>query len=181
MFLGIPSILLLVFSVILLVKNKNGSKILITIKCFLIIAFILLGYNLYKPVDEYGWLQPRIHSETLKITDDNKYEYKIELVNMFQRNSLARLYMKNIQTEEAIYISLDINTRNIGGFSMGQDNNWGHLTNTQVDEQYILYTTEEFPFPINRYLVNVKKNQSEKIDSNALVNLLMLEPADTAS
>jgi len=164
MYLGVPSLLLLIISMILLYRNKNRSRKLTIIKFILSIIFMILAYNLYNSVDNYGWLQTRIHSESIKLSEDNKYEYKIELVNMFQKNSFARLYMKNVQTEEIVYISLDVDTRHIGGFSMDQVNNWGNLIATQVEDQYILYTNEKFPFPVGSYLVDVKRNSSEKLN-----------------
>lgn len=163
MYLGIPSLLLLTASIVILFKKKLRNNRLFIIQCILIIALILFGYNLYKSVDEYGWLQTRTYSETIKTTEDSKYEYKLELINMFQRNSYARLYMKNVQTEEISYISLDIKTRDIGGFSMGQEVHWGELDYTEVEGQYLLYITEEFPFPMDRFLIDVNTNTSEKL------------------
>lgn len=164
MYLGIPSLLLLTVSIVILFKKTLGNNRLFIIQCILIIALILFGYNLYKSVDEYGWFQTRTYSETIKTTDDSKYEYKIELVNMFQRNSYARLYMKNVKTEEISYISLDINTRDIGGFSMRQEVHWGELKYTEVEGQYLLYITEEFPFPMDRFFIDMNKNTSETLD-----------------
>lgn len=41
-----------------------------------------------------GWLTEKITSDSLKITADNKYEYRVELINVFLINSHARLYVK---------------------------------------------------------------------------------------
>lgn len=162
MYLGIPSIILLIVSVILLYKYKKDSMIVITTKFLLLVIFMVLAYNLYISVDKYGWLEPRIFSEEIKQTEDKKYEYKIELVNMFQKNSYARLYMRGMETNDIKYISLDINTRDIGGFSMDEIIIWGNLVPTEVNDIYLLYTTESFPFAKNQYLIDVNMKKSEK-------------------
>ena len=98
-----------------------------------------------------GWLIEYVEEDYSQTTSDGKYEYRLELVNLFQRNSYARLYAKNLATGEEITIPLNIKTPNIIVIMKGKGSVypepetpsvWSVLTPTDTEFVYVLTTTE---------------------------------------
>ncbi|WP_246005890.1 hypothetical protein [Brevibacillus gelatini] len=116
LYLGIPSILLIVVSIFLLLKKWSPTKWWESIGIFIIIiAMLLMTPQLYKNVQTNGWLTEKIRTDSIQLTSDHRYEYCLELINLFQKNSSARLYIKNIETLEEIRIQLELPTKEITG------------------------------------------------------------------
>ncbi len=98
-----------------------------------------------------------------KRTDDRQFKYCIELVNLFQKNSSARLYLKNLQSADELYISLDLPVRDIGGLM--PDKYFSHLEPTADSNIYKLVTTNESPFPKIEFEIHIKEKTAIGISS----------------
>lgn len=113
---GIPVLLIkIVFTIFLFkgwIPTSRGDYIGI---CVWMVLSILLSFVLIQSVSTHGWANEKISSDSLKITSDGKYEYRVNLINLFQKNSHARLYLKDVHSGEEIYISTGIQTRKIVG------------------------------------------------------------------
>ncbi|MGG1619530.1 hypothetical protein [Paenibacillus sp. NRS-1781] len=86
-----------------------------------------------------------VRSDPVRLTSDQKYEYRIDLINPFQRNSREQLHLKNISTGEEKNIPISIKKEN-KGYSTGDDGDnwaWGILKPTKVPNQYELSTLDE--------------------------------------
>lgn len=108
----LPSLLLVVVSIKIL-KNKklSISKSRHVAVNFIIFLLFSLSIPLFIDVNTGGWLYDDIESDSLKLTSDGKYKYRIELINMDQKNSREQLYVRNISTdEESIYQLILIQT-----------------------------------------------------------------------
>lgn len=163
-YFGIPSILLIILSIILLFKRWPPSSLWgIIAVSIIIISMLSLSPILFKNVNTSGWLTENITTDTLQKTTDGQYEYQLELINLFQKNSYARLYLKNIPTSEEMRIPLDIPVTKIRGLSEGKVNYWITLEATSKTDAYILYTTSKFPLPIEKYEVDVKIGKAIKV------------------
>lgn len=110
-----------------------------------------------------GWFKDTIRSDTLKNTTDQRYEYRIDLVNLFQKNSYATLYLKNTASGEEKNIPIDIQTKKITGIGIKEINNWGTLEPTDIFSLYILSTTEELRVPEEKFEIDIKKGTSSRL------------------
>ncbi|WP_064200873.1 hypothetical protein [Brevibacillus brevis] len=166
LYLGIPSILLIVVSSFLLLKKWSPSRWWEFIGVLIIIiAMLLMTPHLYKNVETNGWLTEKIRTDSIQQTPDGRFEYCMELINLFQKNSSARLYLKNTQTLEEIRIHLEFPTKEITGVSWGDVNYFVKLEPTTNSNIYILNTTEEFPFPNEKYEINILEKTAVKINN----------------
>lgn len=163
---GIPCLGgVLVFSGLLFKKwqpsNKHGYGLVITGISIVIIFSVLLVRN--TPVS--GWLVENVNSDTLKKTADQQYEYRLDLVNLFQKNSEARLYTRNIKTGEEQLIDLAIDTDSLTGlFNIESDieKDWV-IMHPNEDGYYYLITTEELAIPEEKFKVDMENGESSKI------------------
>lgn len=163
-YFGIPSLLLIILSLILLIKGWIPTTLWGVVAVSIIILCMLsLSPTLFKNVNTSGWLSENIETDTLQITTDGKYEYQIELINLFQKNSHARLYIKSSSNGEEIRIPLDIPVNKIRVLSKGTVNRWILLEATLEEDKYIVHTTSNFPLPYKQYKVDVKKKEAVKV------------------
>lgn len=139
-----PALICIAVSIKLLKKGWMPSSILAQI-CLLLVIIILsiiFSYTLLTNVNTKGFLTEDItKNEIVQVTADGKYEYQIELINLFQKNSSARLCVKDVSTGEETAIAVDINTRKVGAVVPGLFA-WGEMTPTDKGNLYILTTTE---------------------------------------
>ncbi|GGG17372.1 hypothetical protein ACFOHW_04030 [Paenibacillus abyssi] len=162
-YFGIPSILLIVLSSILLFKGWSPSSAWgIVIVSIMILCMLSLSPTLFKSVNTGGWLSENIVTDTLQTTADGQYEYQLELINLFQKNSFARLYIKNNSTGEEMRIPLDMPVNTIKGLTKEKENYWIMLEGTSEADKYILYTTPRFPLSDETYEVSMKKREAKK-------------------
>lgn len=141
---------------LLLIKgwNPKSGEQYVAISIGLIIS-ILLSAALIQSVNAHGWANEKIKSDSIKITADNKYQYRIDFINLFQRNSHARLYLKDVGSGEEIYIPVDIQTSKIVGLRVSKVNHWVMLEPTDTSSQYILYTTKELGIPQEKFKIDI--------------------------
>ncbi|MFC0394447.1 hypothetical protein [Paenibacillus mendelii] len=111
--------------------------------------------TLYKYVNTSGWLTENITTDSLQKTADGQYEYQVELINLFQRNSYARLYLKNVNTAEETRIPVDLAVNEIKGLSVGKVNYWVSIELNPVSDNYLMITTTDFPLPGEEYEIDV--------------------------
>lgn len=163
-YFGIPSILFIILSFVLLFKGGFPSSVWSTvIVSIMILCMLSLSPTLFKSVNTSGWLTENIVTDTLQTTADGQYEYQLELVNLFQKNSSSRLYLKNISTGEETRISLQLPTRDIHMLPNEKMNFRLFLEVTSEQDMYILHTTPQLPTPLEKYKVDVKKKVAVKI------------------
>lgn len=129
-----------------------------------ILLSIVLCVILIHSVASNGWTEKKIESDSLKITADGKYEYRIELINLFQSNSNARLYLKEVESEEEKYIPINIQTREINSLIVGKVNNWVILEPAKNSSRYFLSTTEKLRLPQEQFEIDVEKGSSRKLE-----------------
>ncbi|WP_110932675.1 hypothetical protein [Paenibacillus bouchesdurhonensis] len=163
-YFGIPSILLIVLSIFLIIKGWiPSSPWRIVAVSILILGLLSLSPTLFKYVDTSGWLEENVTTDTLQITSDNAYEYNLEIINLFQRNSYARLHLKSTSTDEEIRIPLDIPVKEIVVLFEEKNYHLIFLKATSEADVYILHPTSKLPFPNEKYKIDVKKKEAVKI------------------
>ena len=163
MFFGIPSLILLSWSLYML---KNGGVkspfSMLGITCLLVIM-IFLSVPLYKNVNTSGWLTENIRIDTTQVTADNQFEYYIELVNIFQRNSSIRLYLKNLHSDEEVRMKIDL--PKVSGISWNwKENFFTTLQPTGHEGKYILKTQQLSPFPEATFEIDVNERKAIRLE-----------------
>lgn len=166
MFFVIPSIIIIVLSVTLLFKRWSALKggiigIFFMITCM---CMFLLTPTMFKSVNTSGWLTESVQTDTLQTTEDGQYEYCIEIINLFQRNSNARLYVKDVSTAEVRRIHLELPIYEIHGIGVGKVNYWVELKPASQTDKYILHTTNEFPLAGLGFEIDVSKGEALKLE-----------------
>lgn len=165
MLVGIPLFLLALFFAMLLVKGwklQGGLQYHVGIIVGLVIS-IGLSAILIHSVNSSGWTKERIQSDSIKTTIDSKYEYRIDFINLFQRNSRARLYVKDINSGEEKYIPISIQTRKIIGLGVGKVNHWVLLEPIDESSHYFLSTTNNLRIPEEKFVVDIKAGTSIRL------------------
>ncbi|MDR5000591.1 hypothetical protein [Brevibacillus parabrevis] len=163
-YLGIPSILLIVVSSFLLLKKWSPSRWWEVIGVFMIMtAMLVLTPHLYKNVETSGWLTEKLETDSIQQTSDQRYMYCLELINLFQQNGSARLYLKNANTREELRIAVDLPLTKSQGISWGEVPRFIKLEPTNDANIYILHTTESFPIPNEKFEIHIQEKTSVKI------------------
>ena len=100
-----------------------------------------------------GWPGEIVLRDYMQTTADGKYEYRVEIINPFQRNGYVRLYVKELTTAEETIILLDIPIKDKAVIVGGEDyvtpgpNDlpvWSALEPTSSPSVYVLTTTGMF-------------------------------------
>ncbi|GGG15245.1 hypothetical protein GCM10010912_69590 [Paenibacillus albidus] len=163
--IGIPVLLFVGLFTVLLIKGwtptSKGGYVGI---CVVLVLSTLLSIALLQSVSTNGWANEKIRSDSLKITADEKYEYRIELINLFQRNSHARLYLKNVDSGVETYIPIEIQTRKIVGLRVSEVNHWVKLEAMDNVSQYILYTTKDLGIPEENFKIDITAGTASRVN-----------------
>jgi hypothetical protein len=161
---AVPVFIFVVLFTTLLIKGWNPtSGEQYTLITFALIISVLLSAALIQSVNTQGWAKEKIISGTLKTSADEKYEYRIDLINLFQRNSHARLYLRDVSTGQETYIPTDIQLQKIKGLAVGKDHYWVKLEPTDNEALYILSTTKELPIPEEKFNINIKAGTASRL------------------
>jgi hypothetical protein len=162
---GIPVLLFAILFTMLLIKGwtptSGGQYVAVFIG---LLISILLSAALTQSVSTHGWANEKIESDSVKVTADKKYEYRIDLINLFQRNSHARLYLKNLGSGEETYIPVDIQTSKIVGLGVKKVNHWVMLEPADTASQYVLYTTKELGIPEEKFKIDILAGTSSRVN-----------------
>lgn len=163
---GIPVLLFAILFTRLLIKGwtptSGGQYTAVFIG---LLVSVLLSAALMQSVNTHGWANEKIESDSVKVTADNKYEYRIDLINLFQRNSHARLYLKDMGSGTVIYIPVDIQTNKIIGLRVGKFNHWVRLEPSDIASQYILYTTKDLGrLPEEKFKIDILAGTSSRVN-----------------
>lgn len=162
---GIPLFLMVIFFIRILIKQWTPTSGVHYIGiCLGLVISIFLTTILINSVNSHGWTKEQIESDSLKTTADGKYEYRIELINLFQRNSHARLYLKDVGSGEEKYISVNIQTRKIIVLGVKDVNHWIILEPTAQPSAYFLSTTKELGIPEEKFEVDIETRTSKKLE-----------------
>ena len=144
-----PVLILVIISIFKLKKvNESSGVDMITTMLILSVVLFLTANPVRLLIVE------NVTKDWTQITADGRFEYRLEVINVFQRNSRARLHVVDVNTREEIIIRTDIRTRGITSMS-GESTMSPHpglsppehmvmstLTPTEKENIYILTTTD---------------------------------------
>ncbi|MCJ8014562.1 hypothetical protein MUG84_22950 [Paenibacillus sp. KQZ6P-2] len=162
---AVPALLFVGLFIILLIKGwtptSGGQYVAVFIG---LLISIIISAALIQSVSKYGWANEKIESDTVKVTADKKHEYRVDLINLFQRNSHARLYLKDLGSGKETFIPVEIQTNKIVGLGVEKVNHWVMLEPTDTASEYILYTTEELGIPEEKFKVDILAGTSSRVN-----------------
>ena len=165
-----PAFILLAISIIFLIKKKipstkRGQIFVIILIIFLSGAFstTLFYYSNIGGIFKDKVISNWSNRDSMQITSDKKYIYQLELINLFQRNSRARLFIKNIINGEKMLISLDMTTNTIYGVSPNLFP-WVEMFPSEDSDYYALYTTRSLKEGIEIHEINMNTRTSRRIE-----------------
>ncbi|EPY12122.1 hypothetical protein [Paenibacillus alvei] len=165
--LWVPALILIIFSTFLIIKGWKPKNKESYISFWILISFILiLTISLFRGVNTSGWLYDRITSDPLRLTSDGKYEYRIDLINLFQKNSKERLYVRQVATGEESFIPLHLDSEERHGIGIPSGNDWSWAILRPTDYPYIydLITTENLSVDIKRFEINLEVGAIKEIN-----------------
>jgi len=128
--------------------NVGKSKKQTVLQIVLVSFITLVSISMIGSVARFGLATEHISADTLSVTSDERFEYRTELVNLFQRNASIRLFIRDLETgeEHIIPLSSYIDMRTIRSLTtpgMG-DYFFIHMYATEHAGVYNLYTTSTF-------------------------------------
>jgi len=111
-FVWIPALIFVSFSIFILKKNPFPENMKISVQIIIISLIVIfsIGFTMTHIAagNARGGIRTQIARDWIQVTTDGKYEYRIEVVNQFQRNNRVRLYVKSISTDEEMLIPIYI-------------------------------------------------------------------------
>lgn len=151
---------------LLCLLSVTGPKIRLRLPLHLVLlgATVLMGivaWNDARTIDRVGWLEPYVQSDRLKITEDGRYVYQVEVANLAQRNRSARLFVEKREGgwEQRIPLKLSAQEMRDMVYS-GSD--WGRLVAGEGDYDFVLSPTDEMPEADWRFEVDLKNGRAYK-------------------
>lgn len=155
-----PAIILLVIPLILIRSQRRFEYTILIWP--LIISHFFLAVQLYKAVDIEGWLTEAISREPVKTTSDGMYDYRLELINSYQKNSFARLYIHDNVKGHDIYIpvKLKVDEVQIKWLGEGEKWSWSLLSRLKDENQFELHISRVSSLPSLIFHVDIKNKTS---------------------
>lgn len=162
--LGTLTVLLGLLSVFLLYKNWLSSNIGVNIS---IIAISLILFSncavFYEPIYTHKSQNRNIMSDSSRMTEDGKYKYHLELINLYQKNGFEQLVIENTVTKEIHYIKINLIEGRLKGYSQGD---WVLMDPTDHSSQsnlYLLKTTENLFMEKKLFLVDMVEGTTQEL------------------
>jgi hypothetical protein len=107
-----------------------------------IISLFLLFHSVKAGWHKMYWWEQYVYSGSTQTTYDERYEYRLDIVNSFRFNSYARLRVYDMSTEEEFMIFLNIDTQEMNFVAYGESVRWCSLSFAGEEGRYILQTTD---------------------------------------
>jgi len=137
-----PLALTILISIIYLIRkgtNPEGGVSVLIVSAICLVITSLSIVVVFHPNVRSEPVRDFIHSDTLRPTHDGLFEYRLDLVNLFQRNASARLFVRDLTTGEEVYIPLRISVRGVGGISTPGGNFLrARMEQSELEGHYIL-------------------------------------------
>ncbi|OWA37568.1 hypothetical protein B9G55_05820 [Saccharibacillus sp. O16] len=130
----------------------------------IVVSMVVLGvaWPTLNGIPKEGWLRESITTDVIKTTADQQYQYRIEFINLYQKNQHSRLFIKSLESAEETRIAIDLPMSEINGL-IESHADWVTLTPTDSTDIYHLSTTDELPIPIEHFEINVKTDQAKRV------------------
>jgi len=172
-FAWIPIFVWTIITFIFLRGGSNAAVPIVFLQCIFVLCLFIFHLRVIRDITSIeadmlfyakGWIIENVTEGIVQISDDKKFEYRLDLINIFQRNSRARLFVRNLETKEEKNIRLPMDTRRIYGFTQSRYNPWIRMESTDIPYHYIVRTVGGFDQQLNA--------ETYKIDMRARTAIL---------
>lgn len=163
--IALPLLLLSIFAFIT-AFHPNMQRLLPLKWLLLAVTGVMLitAWNDARTITPSGWLTENVKSDTLKITEDDRYMYQMEVVNRYQRNDYARLFIEKRQSGLEQRIPLELSTAEINDIVLsGSD--WGKMTAQQGDYIFMLSPTDAVSEATWRFEVDLEDWEAKRLQT----------------
>lgn len=159
----VPAILLFLVPLIIIKSRKRTAFQFLIWP--LIIAHFFLAIQLFKSVELEGWLINGISSEPVKTTSDGLLDYRLELINLYQKNSHVRLFIHDNRTGQDIYIPIDAEASEVQREWVGEGEmwSWSSLSGMTDNNHWELSVWRIAPMPQLEFLIDIKEANSTRL------------------
>ncbi|MCL1993585.1 MAG: hypothetical protein FWG66_11635 [Spirochaetes bacterium] len=139
-----PLVLAAIVAIVLLARGGVARVPAITLSA--VIAAVSLAVT-FVPSINPAPVRNIVNADSVRPTDDGLYEYRFEIVNAFQRNATARLFVRDLNGGGEAYIPVNILDGSLGGLSLPRGNFlWGRMEASGEPGQYIFSLPAGRPF-----------------------------------
>jgi hypothetical protein len=167
LFIWVPALGFVILLIVLLKKKKLPKKMILQIISFPVVTLLSLFFvvNFIVYTNTAGWLTPNIRTDYVQITCDGKYEYQLEIINLFQRNSRVRLHIKDLSSQKEMTLPLSFSIREIRGITIPHTPfHWITMESTDTPGQYIAWTTDRLSLNFSEiFEINIESETSVKL------------------
>jgi len=174
-FIWIPTLIFVVTSIILLLKDKSStneiSQIILIVISVISLAFSLI---LFSSVGAEDRQRQRIEErnrqwfeENTRTTADRQYEYRLSLVGVLTDNPHAHVSVHNVAIGERFAISIDLQMEEFTEermTSLPPGRLLMEMTPTDVEHIYIFTTTPYLKEEIEVFEINMETRTSRRIE-----------------
>ena len=138
-----PLFVVVVISLIVFAKTGFNSEKNLPKAPVIVLSVIMAVISLtitFAPTVAPGPVRTSVWADSLRQTDDGLFEYRFELLNAFQRNASARLFVRDLATNEEMYIPINIPNISYAGPSTRRNISflWARMMASEVSGEYIL-------------------------------------------
>jgi len=164
MIFGTSTVLFGLFTILLLSKYWFASNKAVNLSIITISLLLLANCApFYEPFYTNKGQTRSVKSDISKMTEDGKYKYHLELINMYQKNGYERLVIENTDTNKVRYIKIDLIEGRLKGFF--QDD-WVLMYSADELNQpnlYYLKTTENLFMATRLFLIDLEMGTVQEI------------------
>ncbi|WP_147384571.1 hypothetical protein [Paenibacillus sp. 1011MAR3C5] len=129
------------------------------------IVHFFLAIQLYKSVEIEGWLINAVSSEPVKTTSDGLLDYRLELINLYQKNSHVRLFIHDNRTGQDFYIPIDAKASEVQRNWVGEGEIWiwSSLSGITDNNYRQLSVWRMEPLPQLEFLIDIEDANSTRL------------------
>jgi len=135
--------MILILSFMRGLKTSNYAMIVyLLLSLFLYVAAIFLVWS----TRSFELREDRVFTDTPQVTKNGRYEYHLELVNLFRGTAESRVVIRDLETGNNNLIQIEFGNIGRSPIALGRsgDFHWIYKETTDVDGIYRLSTTTDF-------------------------------------
>jgi len=129
----------IIFLILPLFVRKRPNRVAFSFFIWPLIGIhFFLAIQLFNSVEIEGWLKDSVSSEPIQTTTDGLYNYRLELINMYQKNSSARLLIQDMRTKQDIYIPIEVEGEEVQRNWQEKGGNWSWSSLSALTDNNLL-------------------------------------------
>ncbi|WP_270170240.1 hypothetical protein [Paenibacillus sp. SYP-B4298] len=156
----------IIFLILPLFVRKRPNRVAFSFFIWPLIGIhFFLAIQLFNSVEIEGWLKDSVSSEPIQTTTDGLYNYRLELINMYQKNSSARVLIQDMRTKQDIYIPIEVEGEEVqrNWQEKGEGWSWSSLSALTDNNLLELIVWRRAPLSPLKFHLDTKEKQAKLI------------------